>query len=189
MSNEGQDLRMPVLGGTRFPTDDSKQYARQLLSKSKKSAEVGPAPTVQSLKPPGPTLQEIAPKSSSSTVGSLPKIGAAIMKDPLIEYLRKEAKQLDDNLTAMPTGKEEKSLTSESPMCPDAQTKADEKVVAPTKELFDNTYGVNHKLYDHDFQPKAGGGNINKHIQEHMPPGEKTKHAADHILAIKAQRQ
>jgi hypothetical protein len=99
-SSAGQDLRMPVLGGTKFPTDDSKSFAKQQLKSSQNVSEVGPVPSPKQLRPKGPTM----------------KLGAAMSEDPLIQYLRKEAAPLDDNLTDMPTGKEEVEVTSECPM-------------------------------------------------------------------------
>ena len=99
-SGAGQDLRMPVLGGTRFPTDDSKSFAKQQLKASQKVSEVGPVPSPKQLRPKGPSL----------------KLGAAMSDDPLIQYLRKEAAALEDNLSSMPTGKEEAEAASECPM-------------------------------------------------------------------------
>lgn len=43
-SMAGQDLRTPVLGGTKLPTDDSKGFAQKKLNQS--SAEVGPMPKI-----------------------------------------------------------------------------------------------------------------------------------------------
>lgn len=87
----GQDLRAPVFGETKMPTADSTASATKKLQASQGNAEVGPAPSVNTLKPSGPTIQDIAPKSSSSTAGSLPKIGHVMENDPLIKYLRKQA--------------------------------------------------------------------------------------------------
>lgn len=93
----GQDLRSfkPVAG--TFPTDDSKGHANKLLNQSQNAAEVGPNPAFTTLKPKGPTLQDVSVKMPSPK-GSLPKIGSAggimdekIKNDPLVQYIRKEA--------------------------------------------------------------------------------------------------
>ena len=104
----GQDLRLPMMGGTKFPTDDSKQTAAELLDRSRTAAEVGPAPTVLQLKPQGPKLKEVAVKMPSSQ-GSLPQIGESklaqvIRNDPLVQYLKKEAELLPTNLDEMLEG-------------------------------------------------------------------------------------
>jgi hypothetical protein len=99
-SGAGQDLRLPVLGGTKFPTMDSKAVPLQRLRSSQKAAEVGPVPSQKQLRPKGPSM----------------KLGAAMSDDPLIRYLKKEAVPLDDNLDAMPTGKGEREEASECPM-------------------------------------------------------------------------
>lgn len=139
-SGAGQDLRMPILGGTRFPTDDSKSFAKQQLKSSQKVGEVGPTPSPKQLRPKGPSM----------------KLGAAMSEDPLIQYLkdkkasairkegvmgsslgRKLSKKimggigslfkpkvpsipkvaaLDDNLEAMPKGEGETEVASECPM-------------------------------------------------------------------------
>ena len=99
-SGAGQDLRLPILGGTKFPTMDSKSLPMQRLRSSQKAAEVGPVPSQKKLAPKGPSM----------------KLGAAMSDDPLIQYLRKEAAALEDNLSDMPTGQDEKGVTSECPM-------------------------------------------------------------------------
>lgn len=86
-SSPGQDLRMPLTGGTKMPTDDSKTFANKLLSQSKSSAEVGPVASAKKL-----------PGSSVRVRDFIPKFGAD-MSDPLIDYLKKQAaeKKLEDN--------------------------------------------------------------------------------------------
>jgi hypothetical protein len=115
----GQDLRSPMLGGAKMPTDDSKQTAANLLGRSQRSADVGPAPTVSQLKPQGPKLKEVAVKMPSNQ-GSLPELGqpkiaAAIRNDPLVQYLKKEAMQLDTNLDELLRGEAAQELTSAPP--------------------------------------------------------------------------
>lgn len=99
-SMAGQDLRKPFMGGTKFPTMDSKSIPMQNLRASQRAAEVGPVPTPKQLRPKGPSI----------------KYGADMSNDPLIQYLRKTAAVLDDNLEDMPTGADEGNLTSECPM-------------------------------------------------------------------------
>lgn len=118
-SMAGQDLRSPMLGGVKMPTDDSKQTAADLLERSQKSADVGPAPTALQLKPQGPKLKEVAVKMPSNQ-GSLPEIGqpkvaTAIQNDPLVQFLKKEAMQLDTNFDEMLRGEPEKEQASAPP--------------------------------------------------------------------------
>lgn len=74
-SMAGQDLRKPFMGGTKFPTLDSKSIPMQNLRSSQKAAEVGPVPSPKQLRPKGPSI----------------KYGADMSDDPLIQYLRKQA--------------------------------------------------------------------------------------------------
>ena len=120
-SSAGQDLRMPILGGTRFPTDDSKSFAKKQLKASQKVSEVGPTPSPKQLRPKGPSL----------------KLGAAMSDDPLIQYL-KEAAVLEDNLTDMPTGKEEVEVASECPMPKGDLHSQPARDKSQLGELFDN---------------------------------------------------
>ncbi len=158
MSQAGQDLRMPIMGGTRMPTDDSKSGARKLLAQSKGATEVGPMPSLSDLKPAGPTLDKIVPKVGPSTAGSLPKIGADIMSDPLIQYLRKKAAILEDNLTAMPTSKDEKELVSHPPAFSDAdaKSKVKEHEKRYAKTYFDNKTRMGYKGPEKDRPAKVG---------------------------------
>ena len=112
-SQAGQDLRKPFVGGTKFPTDDSKSFSKGLLSKSKGSAEAGPTPSLKSLAPSGPSVAQITGTQSSV----MPKIGVdmSIRNDPLIRYLKKEAMQLEDNLGNMPTSPGETERVTHDP--------------------------------------------------------------------------
>lgn len=94
-SMSGLDLRTSAPATANLPTDDSKKKALKLLRQS--SAEVGPLP-----------------KS--------PKLGSGVpmdpmMDDPLVQYLKKTAAKdtPERNLTDMPLGPEERSLTKEDP--------------------------------------------------------------------------
>lgn len=77
-SMAGQDLRTPVLGGTKLPTDDSKGFAQKKLNQS--SAEVGPMPKFGELMDP-------------------------IKTDPLVVWL-KHAKQFEPKLETSPEAEE-----------------------------------------------------------------------------------
>jgi hypothetical protein len=101
-SGAGQDLRLPVLGGTKFPTMDSKALPMQRLRSSQKAAEVGPAPTPKKLRPKGPSM----------------KLGSPMGTDPLVQYLQKraEAGALEDNAEDMPLGRNVEEAASECPM-------------------------------------------------------------------------
>lgn len=121
-SEAGQDLRLPITGGTKFPTADSKSLPTKLLNQSKSSAEVGPAPTYRQLSPTGPSVSQIAgvPK------GVMPKLGAdmTLAKDPLMQFLKK-AVQVENNQEAFPTATLEAPITSEdSGMPPQIDTAA-----------------------------------------------------------------
>ena len=120
----GQDLRAPLAGGTKMPTDDSKGPAENLLERSQTSAEVGPSPSLGQLNPRGPSIQDLAVKMPS-TKGSLPKLGSQemnlkdkIANDPLVRYLQKEGMQLEVNLDEMPKGQEEEELSAAPPQVP-----------------------------------------------------------------------
>ena len=159
-SMPGQDLRLPITGGTKFPTDDSKSFAEKNLQESQGKAEVGPAPLMAKLKPKGPSVQDIAPKPSTSTAGSLPKIGHAMYNDPLIQYLRKQAMKVEDNHDAVPT---QKSETPEDPgdgQDPTMSPEQERLGVNPHEEylrsLFDNTGGMRQK-YKQKEHPATSG--------------------------------
>lgn len=56
-SSAGQDLRTPMLGGTKMPTDDSRGAAQKRLSQS--SAEVGPMPSPAKIAATGDPMSQI----------------------------------------------------------------------------------------------------------------------------------
>jgi hypothetical protein len=86
----GQDLRLPVLGGTKFPTQDSLGLSKKLLSSSQNSAEVGPNPSKKRLQAPGPDVSEIVPNTGGRNI--MPKLASSeeYSTDPLVAYLRME---------------------------------------------------------------------------------------------------
>ena len=81
MSKAGQDLRLPITGGTKFPTEDSKSQASKHLQQSR--AEVGPMPRFNQ-RTKGETL--LTPKFASVDALMDP-----VRNDPLVRYLQKEA--------------------------------------------------------------------------------------------------
>jgi len=141
-SDAGQDLRAPIVGGMKFPTNDSKQFAKKQLDMS--SAEVGAVqPSTK-----GAKIQDIVPKMPATTKISAAKTVAnyqqtrkgrrpirvhnlvkkagdpmdPITTDPLVRYLRKQAQEnrVETNLSNMPTGPEEKELSTKCP-CPTSE--------------------------------------------------------------------
>lgn len=118
-SQSGQDLRSPLMGGTKMPTDDSKSFAKKQLSKHQ---SVG-VPAV----PKTTDITSTIPKSPGS-INLMPKVSAdmGIKNDPLVQYLARQEKEkrammLEDNEPAMPTGKSEKEQVSAPPDMPNQQ--------------------------------------------------------------------
>jgi len=153
-SAPGQDLRLPVMGGTKFPTGDSIEYAKSLLDQSQRSAEVGSAPSINRLKPPGPKIKDIVP-GVKGTKNLMPKLGEAM--DPLVQYLAKQAQPVADNEDSVPKGKEVAPVAAEDPT-------ADSKDVSRAKsdqsdalsEYFDAKKGVRKKYEDKDHPVGTG---------------------------------
>jgi hypothetical protein len=163
-SDAGQDLRAPILGGTKFPTNDSKAYAKKQFELS--SAEVGPVQPSQR----GAKLQDLVPKFKAaackkmapyqqSRKGRRPirahnlvkKAGDPmdpIMTDPLVQYLKKEAAEgkVDDNLSDLPVGSPEPELASDYPCPPKEMADKSDASVKDTQALFDNTGAVEDKF-------------------------------------------
>jgi hypothetical protein len=123
-STAGQDLRLPTLGGTKFPTTDSTTPAKQKLDRS--MAEVGP---MSGASPAGAKLEDslAVPKQKWASMGD---VMDPMRDDPLVQYLKKTAEEtstppltglvdehgeLKDNEENLPKGKEEQELTSECP--------------------------------------------------------------------------
>src|SRR5688572_10249148 len=125
-SQAGQDLRLPAMGGTKFPTDDSKGVAAQQLKRS--MAEVGPMMPLGQ----GPSLDDVVaapkPRMKWASIGDSMD---PLLTDPLMLYLKKEAAeakepppltglvgdngQLKDNESFMPLGKAIEELVSQAP--------------------------------------------------------------------------
>ena len=165
----GQDLRLPVMGGTKFPTKDSLAGPKSLLTKSLGKTEVGPAPSLSSLNPTGPGIKDIAPVPPGAP-NLMPKVGSDmnIENDPLVQYLKKQAEDIPKKVTPekggvmpgnikdMKTGPGEKERTSEPP-CPEKEhvDKSQKHTGSMLRELF--THKQSRKKHeDKDHTPKAG---------------------------------
>jgi hypothetical protein len=156
-SQGGQDLRMPIMGGVKMPTDDSKTAPAQMLAKSQGKAEVGPAPSLKSLAPSGPTVPQVTGTNSST----MPKVGAdmTVQNDPLVKYLKKEAEELKDNLEAMPKGEPESEKTTEDPT-PAAMQGKGAGTEAALGSMFDAGKGSFRQKYTDKDQPVSGAQKI-----------------------------
>lgn len=145
----GQDLRLPVMGGTKFPTADSTGSAQKKLQQS--SAEVGPQPS--------PTY---------SMMGKMKRAGDdmdPMMDDPLVQYLKGLEMEtirglsamglphgeLDDNLSDMPLGKEEHELASKCPRpTPQMKSEGKSETKSAVGELFEHAHAARKKFDDKD---------------------------------------
>lgn len=167
----GQDLRLPVMGGTKFPTKDSLTGPKSLLTKSIGSAEAGPSPSIKQLSPGGPTIKDVAAVPPGAP-NLMPKVGSDmshIENDPLVLYLQKQAAEdiprkvtpekggvLTDNVDDMPTGPEEKERTSEDPHPTEDLHRAGMGYTKSTlSDLFDHT-STKKKCKDKDHAPDTG---------------------------------
>lgn len=152
-SQAGQDLRVPVMGGMKFPTADSTGAAQKKLQQS--SAEVGPQPA--------PTYSMMGKMKKAAPGDDMDPM----IDDPLIQYLQKTAKdeakdqppltglvdgsELKDNLSDMPRGEEEREFASEPPgptPVMESNGKGETKSVAV--ELFSNSQAMRKKYDDKD---------------------------------------
>lgn len=113
----GQDLRLPVLGGTKFPTQDSLDLPKKLLSTSQNIAEVGPNPSSKKLQATGPKVSDIVPNTGGRNV--MPKLASLdeYSSDPLISYLKMkdESRTLNSNYGYDREGPSRKTPTTGSP--------------------------------------------------------------------------
>lgn len=155
-SQAGQDLRLPVMGGTKLPTSDSKEYSKSLLNKSQRGTEVGPSPTLNSLKPPGPKIKDIV-SGVKGTKNLMPKFGEAMSADPLVQYLAKQAMTVEDNEDSAPKGKEVKPVHDESPEASkDAVRSSKSQQSNALSEYFDTSKGIRKKYNDKDHPAEVG---------------------------------
>lgn len=180
-SDAGQDLRLPILGGTKYPTNDSKQPIQSHLAKSKRRAEVGPTPTLARLKPTGPKVSEIVPTFDQNL---MPKVSAAmsslIENDPLVRYLSKiaaedappkkvttgESGALPDNKEDMPTSKSDSELVSSPPEMPDElESQGQSQWKRYLQATFDHARGITEKNKAKDHAPTKGS--VDKVLKKH----------------------
>jgi hypothetical protein len=147
-SMAGQDLRVPAMGGTKMPTDDSKGAASKTLQQS--SAEVGPMPSFSG------TIKKMAFRSGDMD---------PMLDDPLVIYLKKHAQEeseltatglLASNLDSMPPEKEVHELSS---LPPEAPVQLVQKAKTENKDtiadLFSSASTSVRKKYedkDHEFE-------------------------------------
>jgi hypothetical protein len=168
----GQDLRLPVMGGTKFPTKDSLTGPKSLLTKSMGSAEVGPTPSFGSLSPSGPKIKDIA-ATVPGAPNLMPKVGSdmtPIEKDPLVQYLKKQAAEdvpkkvttgeggtLESNEPNMPQQNEAQELASLPPQSTKEWSgKAMREVGSALSEFFDHKTSFRDKNEEKDHPPTAG---------------------------------
>lgn len=160
-SQSGADLRLPVMGGTKFPTGDSLAQSR---AKLKEHQNVGQPKMVR------PIMQPVA------GVSTMPKISSAFADDPLVQYLKKTAQKskvdsegkLDDNKEDMKTGPEEKELASASSE-PQKGDEVRNEWRAKLNELFSNKEGITGKYLDHHHPYKEGV--VTKELKSHGVKG------------------
>jgi len=157
-SQSGADLRVPLMGGTKFPTNDSGISEAQ--EKLKKHQSVG-----------DPKMERMSVKSitpSFQTADVMPKTGGAMIKeDPLIQYLRKtagapsipstvkteKAGVLPDNKEDMVTAKGVSELSTEPADDPKDNTSDWRNYLA---ETLGQKEGITTKHREKDHPYKAG---------------------------------
>jgi len=148
-SQSGADLRLPVMGGTKFPTGDSLSQAKQTL---KEHQNVAKPKMVQ------PTVQPV------HGVSNMPKFSSAFGADPLVQYLKKTAQaskidsagKLDDNEGDMKTAPEEQARVDD---CPFESQRGGDKTVSEWRsqlnELFSHKEGITKKHLDKESTKKS----------------------------------
>ena len=141
-SSSGADLRMPLMGGTKFPTKDSTAPIEQQLKSTQNVAEFH--------KPQGTTLKDVIPNIKAPA--TMPKIGAdmTIQNDPLVKHLKKCAEVLEDNKDDMPMGPEQHSRTREE-VIPDIKS-TEGQWQAYINGLFDNGESTRKKDTSYDYE-------------------------------------
>lgn len=144
-SQPGADLRAPLMGGTKFPTNDSLAQVRATL---KEHQNVAKPKMVQ------PTVQPVHGVN-------MPKFGS-FGGDPLVQYLKKVAQgskvdsegKLDDNKEDMKTGPVEKERVDHGPEFQrDSKTHSEWR--QKLNELFSNKSGITKKYVDKDRSVKG----------------------------------
>ena len=131
-SQSGADLRIPLMGGTKFPTNDSLAEARKKL---KEHQDVAKPKMVR------PVMQPVYGVS-------MPKTGSAFANDPLVQYLKKTAQKVEDNEDDMKTGPvvEERVDHGDLGFQRDTQTHSEWR--QQLNELFSNKSGITKKYLD-----------------------------------------
>jgi hypothetical protein len=162
-SDSGQDLRLPILGGTKFPTNDSKKSSMQNLNASQAVSQARPGGDL-----PGPSIQDVTPKISPSTAGSLPKIGHDMRDDPLIQYLRKQAQPVETNENEVPPEKiMEPEITSQQPQPATEDVKRGlDAYHACLENKFTDRKGIRQKYTDKDELYSIDADLVDKFIEK-----------------------
>lgn len=170
-SQSGADLRSPLMGGTKFPTQDS--GISDAEKKLKKRQNIGVPQDPKSV-----GLKDLVPRYSVDSMPQM-KVGSDmnIADDPLIQYLKKQASNdqvitgdwpkgdrklekgelVDTASHATPTGKSETPKVDGDPtvtkeMCSSGLSEAKSTL----SENFDNKGGFRQKGKDKDHPHKAG---------------------------------
>jgi len=113
----GRDNRTPFVGGTQFPTSQSKALSSKLLNQSKSRAEVGPTPSMTKMDKTNLSTLHGQSVKMPSAIGSLPKVGADMTRvnDPFAAWAEKNAMKLEDNLPSLETRTPVDPLQTEPP--------------------------------------------------------------------------
>lgn len=146
-SQSGADLRIPLMGGTKFPTNDSLSQARSTL---KEHQNVGKPKMVR------PVVQPVYGVNAM-------KLGSDFSDDPLVQYLKKTAQEakvdsegkLDDNIEEMKTSPQEPALASH-PVGTQRGEKTHKDWRDYLNEHFSNKEGITGKYLDHHHDYKEG---------------------------------
>jgi hypothetical protein len=147
-SQSGADLRIPLMGGTKFPTNDSLSQSRKTL---KEHQNVGKPRMVQ------PVVQPV------TGVNTMPKLGSEYASDPLVQYLKKVAQQtkvdsegkVPDDSGDMITGPGDKELASHSAE-PQRGDKTRDEWRSALEKMFATHGGITGKYLDHHHSYKEG---------------------------------
>lgn len=166
-SQSGADLRLPLMGGTKFPTQDSLAYSKKLLKKHQDNASFDGS---------SPSIKDTVPNYSSKT-DIMPKTGADMSKDPLIRYLQKQAAEstgsvgkwskgnrkidkaelITSSEFTAPKGDAEEAKTDEDPT-PGNKSFPDEKGVSDWHRYMARMFShkPTRKFEEKDYTPKSG---------------------------------
>ena len=164
-SQSGADLRLPLMGGTKFPTQDSLSKSKKLLKEHQDNSRFGGA--TQNIKSTVPNYD--------ARIDVMPKVGSPMNIDPLIAYLKKQAGEWpgkvadwpkgdrkiektelvdSSSISATPEGKPEKAEVDEDPTVANSSF--------PDKEGVSDWKGYMSKMFNN--RPKK------KHLDKDHPP-------------------